>query len=49
MPLEGAMLAIVVLAFMVALFVVATIGYFKNWRGVPEETVVIPPLPVDTE
>jgi hypothetical protein len=39
------MLAIVMLIFLVALVLVAIIGYFKNWRGVPEEEVVIPPAP----
>jgi uncharacterized protein YneF (UPF0154 family) len=39
------MLAIVMLIFMVALIVVAIIGYFKNWKGVPEDEVVIPPAP----
>ena len=49
MPLEDAMLAIVVLIFMVALILVAVIGYFKNWRGVPEDEVVIPPEPVESD
>jgi uncharacterized protein YneF (UPF0154 family) len=39
------MTAIVVLIFMVALVAVALIGYFKNWRNVPEDEVVIPPAP----
>ena len=45
MPLDDAMLAIVVLCYMVALVVLAIIGYFKNWKGVPEDEVVIPPAP----
>ncbi|MDR0876319.1 MAG: hypothetical protein LBN12_08935 [Clostridiales Family XIII bacterium] len=49
MPLEDAMLAIVVLIYLVALIVVALIGYFKNWKGVPEEEVVIPPKPIDRD
>ena len=49
MPLEDAMLAIVVLIFMVALVAIALIGYFKNWRGVPEDEVVIPPEPVELD
>ncbi|MDR3364215.1 MAG: hypothetical protein LBS91_04615 [Clostridiales Family XIII bacterium] len=45
MALTDIMLAIVIVIFIVALIVVALIGYFKNWKGLPEETVVIPPAP----
>jgi hypothetical protein len=49
MRLEDAMLAIVVLIYLVALIVVALIGYLKNWKGVPEDEVVIPPKPIDRD
>jgi phage shock protein PspC (stress-responsive transcriptional regulator) len=45
MPLSDAMLAIVVLIYLVVLVLIAVVGYFINWRGVPEEEVVIPPAP----
>ena len=47
MPSEDALLVIVVLIFMVALVVVALIGYFKFWRSVPEDEVVISLEPVE--
>ena len=47
MSLDNALMAIVVLSFLVILVVVALIGYFKNWKGVPEDEVVIPPAPLE--
>ena len=43
--LQDSMMAVVVLVFLAALIIVGLIGYAKNWRGVPEEEVVIPPAP----
>ena len=45
--LSDSMMAVVVLTFFAVLIVVSLIGYAKNWRGVPEEEVVIPPAPAE--
>ncbi|MDR1816117.1 MAG: hypothetical protein LBR00_05505 [Clostridiales Family XIII bacterium] len=49
MALNDIAVAIIILVFMAALIVVALIGYFKNWKGVPEEAVVIPPAPPNSD
>jgi len=49
MALTDIMMAIVILIFMAAIVVVALIGYFKNWKGVPEDAVVIPPAPPESD
>ena len=43
--LEDSMMAVVVLTFLAVLIIISIIGWAKNWKGVPEDAVVIPPAP----
>ncbi|MDR3294548.1 MAG: hypothetical protein LBT26_01785 [Clostridiales Family XIII bacterium] len=49
MALTDVRMAVVILIFLAVLLIIAAVGYNKNYKGKPQDEVVIPPAPQEDE